>query len=79
MLPIASHPTAGVLEVEQGGIVVPSFAGKSVRGAIELAEDSGLDLDAVGQRGGQEQSPAAGSHVATGSRVTVKIRKVSWF
>jgi cell division protein FtsI (penicillin-binding protein 3) len=51
---------------------VPSFAGKSVRGAIELAEDSGLDLDAVGSGLAQEQSPAAGSHVATGSRVTVK-------
>jgi cell division protein FtsI (penicillin-binding protein 3) len=61
-----------VLDVEQGGIVVPSFAGKSVRGAIELAEDSGLDLDAVGSGLAQEQSPAAGSHVATGTRVTVK-------
>ena len=61
-----------MLDVEQGGIVVPSFAGKSVRGAIELAEDSGLDLDAVGSGLAQEQSPAAGSHVATGTRVTVK-------
>jgi cell division protein FtsI (penicillin-binding protein 3) len=67
-------PSSGtvVLDVEQGGIVVPSFAGKSVRGAIEQAEDSGLDLDAVGSGLAQEQSPAAGSHVATGSRVTVK-------
>jgi len=51
---------------------VPSFAGKSVRGAIELAEDSSLDLDAVGSGLAQDQIPAAGSHVATGSRVTVK-------
>ena len=66
-------PSSGtvVLEVE-GGIVVPSFSGKSVRGAIELAEDSGLDLDAVGSGLAWEQSPAAGSHVATGARVTVK-------
>jgi cell division protein FtsI (penicillin-binding protein 3) len=61
-----------VLDVGQGGIVVPSFTGKSVRGAIELAQDSGLDLDAVGGGLAREQSPAAGSHVATGSRVTVK-------
>ncbi len=61
-----------VLDVEQGGIVVPSFAGRTVRGAIELAEDSGLDLDAVGSGLGRDQSPQAGSHVATGSRVTVK-------
>jgi cell division protein FtsI (penicillin-binding protein 3) len=67
-------PSSGtvVLDVEQGGIVVPTFAGKSVRGAIELAEDSGLDLDAVGSGLAREQSPTPGSHVATGSRVTVK-------
>ncbi len=66
-------PSSGtvVLDVEQGGIVVPSFAGKSVRGAIELAEDSGLDLDAVGSGLAREQSPTAGSHVATGARVKV--------
>ena len=70
-------PSSGtvVLDAEQGGIVVPSFAGKSVRGAIELAEDSGLDLDAVGSGLARDQSPAAGSHVATGSRVTVKFRR----
>jgi len=70
-------PSSGtvVLDVEQGGIVVPSFAGKSVRGAIELAEDSGLDLDAEGSGLAREQSPAAGSHVATGSRVTVKFSR----
>jgi len=61
-----------VLDVEQGGIVVPSFAGKSVRSAIEIAEESGLDLDAVGSGIAREQSPPAGSHVAAGSRVTVR-------
>src|SRR5437588_1445799 len=61
-----------VLDVEQGGIVVPSFAGKSVRSAIEIAEESGLDLDAVGNGIAREQSPPAGSHVAAGSRVTVR-------
>src|SRR5207253_9898552 len=61
-----------VLDVEQGGIVVQSFAGKSVRSAIEIAEESGLDLDAVGSGIAREQSPPAGSHVAAGSRVTVR-------
>jgi cell division protein FtsI (penicillin-binding protein 3) len=60
-----------VLDVEQGGIVVPSFAGKSVRAAIELAESSGLDLDVVGSGLGQEQNPPAGAHVPTGARITV--------
>jgi cell division protein FtsI (penicillin-binding protein 3) len=60
-----------VLDVEQGGIVVPSFEGKSVRAAIELAESSGLDLEVVGSGVGQTQVPAPGAHVPTGSRVSV--------
>jgi cell division protein FtsI (penicillin-binding protein 3) len=67
-------PSSGtvVLEVEQGGIVVPSFAGKSVRSAIELAEENGLDLEAVGSGLAREQSPVAGSHIPAGARVTVR-------
>ena len=67
-------PTTGtvVLDVEQGGVLVPSFLGKSVRSAIETAEESGLDLDAVGSGLAREQFPAPGSHVAAGTRVTVR-------
>jgi len=70
----ASPPSTGtvVLEVEQGGIEVPSFLGKSVRGALETAQDSGLELNPVGSGIAREQSPAAGSHVSAGSRVVVK-------
>ena len=73
--PFSVHlPSSGtiMLEVEQGGIVVPSFLGKSVRGAIEMAQESGLDLDAVGSGLARQQSPPPGSHVASGSQVTVK-------
>jgi beta-lactam-binding protein with PASTA domain len=67
-------PSTGtvVLDVEQGGIVVPSFLGKSVRKAIEMAEDSGLELVAVGSGAAREQSPPPGAHVAAGTRVTVR-------
>ena len=67
-------PSSGtvVLDVEQGGIVVPSFVGKTVRSAIELAQENGLDLEAVGSGLGREQSPVAGSHIPAGSRVTVR-------
>ena len=57
------HPPSGgtvVLDVEQGGIVVPSFIGKSVRAAIEIAEQSGLDLDTVGSGLAHEQTPPPG-------------------
>ncbi len=72
---VADHTTSSgtvVLDVEQGGIPVPSFAGKSVRAAIEMAQENGLDLDVVGSGLAQEQSPAAGMHVPSGSKVTVK-------
>jgi len=67
-------PASGtvVLEVEEGGISVPSFLGKNVRAAVEAAQDAGLDLDAVGSGVAREQSPAAGAKVATGSRVMVR-------
>jgi cell division protein FtsI (penicillin-binding protein 3) len=70
----ARLPSTGtvVLEVEQGGIEVPSFVGKTVRGAVEAAQDAGLQLDAVGSGVARQQSPVAGTHVAAGARVTVQ-------
>lgn len=70
-------PSTGtvVLDVEQGGIVVPSFTGKSVRSAIELAQTSGLDLEVVGSGVAQNQMPAAGVHVQSGARVTVRFAR----
>ncbi len=61
-----------VLDVEQGGIEVPSFAGKTVRNAIEMAQDSGLELEAVGSGVARQQAPVAGTHVPAGSHVTVQ-------
>jgi cell division protein FtsI (penicillin-binding protein 3) len=70
----ANPPASGtvVLDVEPGGIEVPSFVGKTVRGAVEAAQDAGLELEAVGSGLARQQSPAAGAHVAAGSRVTVQ-------
>ena len=69
----AAVPAAGtvVLDVEQGGIEVPSFVGKTVRAAIESAQDARLELDIIGSGLAQSQVPAAGSHVAAGSRIVV--------
>jgi cell division protein FtsI (penicillin-binding protein 3) len=73
----AKLPSTGtvVLDVEQGGIVVPSFVGKTVRGAVEAAQDAGLQLDAIGSGLARQQSPVAGTHVAAGVRVTVQFGK----
>jgi len=69
-----NSPVTGtvVLDVEQGGIEVPSFIGKTVRGAVEAAQDVGLQLEAVGSGVARQQSPAAGTHVAAGAQVTVQ-------
>ncbi|MBZ5614172.1 MAG: transpeptidase family protein [Acidobacteriia bacterium] len=61
-----------VLDVEEGGIEVPSFLGKNLRVALEAAQDVGLDLDAIGSGVGREQSPQPGARVAAGSRITVR-------
>ena len=67
-------PTTGtvVLDIEQGGIEVPSFVGKTVRGAVESAQDAGLELEAVGSGVARQQSPPAGAHVAAVAHVTVQ-------
>jgi len=69
-----SLPSIGtvVLDVEQGGIEVPSFVGKTVRNALEAAQDAGLELEPVGSGLGRQQNPAPGTHVPAGSRVTVQ-------
>ncbi|HKI26889.1 MAG TPA: penicillin-binding protein [Candidatus Sulfotelmatobacter sp.] len=70
----ANLPSTGtvVLDVEQGGIEVPSFVGKTVRAAVEAAQDAGLELEPVGSGVARQQSPAAGTHVPAGSRITVQ-------
>ncbi len=72
--PLTKPPSTGtvVLDVEQGGIEVPSFMGKTVRGAVEAAQDAGLELEAVGSGVARQQTPPAGTHVAAGAHVTVQ-------
>ncbi len=72
--PTQKLPASGtvVLDVEEGGIEVPSFLGKNLRVAIEAAQDAGLDLDAVGSGVAREQSPLPGAHVAAGSHIIVR-------
>jgi cell division protein FtsI (penicillin-binding protein 3) len=72
--PTQKLPAGGtvVLDVEEGGIEVPSFLGKNLRVAIEAAQDAGLDLDAIGSGVARAQSPVPGARVAAGSRITVR-------
>jgi cell division protein FtsI (penicillin-binding protein 3) len=60
-----------VLNVDSG-IVVPSFMGKSLRTAVEVAQQSGLELNILGSGVARQQSPAPGSHLLAGQKVTVR-------
>ena len=60
-----------VLDVD-GGVVVPSFLGKPLRVAVETAQQSGLEINAIGSGVAREQWPAAGSHLTSGQKITVK-------
>jgi cell division protein FtsI (penicillin-binding protein 3) len=68
-----STPTSGtvVLAVD-GGAVVPSFLGKPLRSAVEIAQQSGLEINAIGTGIAREQSPAPGSHLLAGQHITVR-------
>jgi cell division protein FtsI (penicillin-binding protein 3) len=70
----APQPPSGsgvVLDVDTGA-VVPSFLGKPLRSAVEIAQQSGVQITALGSGIAREQSPPPGSHLASGQRITVR-------
>jgi cell division protein FtsI (penicillin-binding protein 3) len=79
-VPAAAQPQASlmpasatvVMDVESGGLVVPSLIGKPVRTAVEIAQDTGFEIDVIGEGLAREQAPAPGAHIAPGGRVAVR-------
>ncbi len=71
--PSASVASGGmsVLPVDSG-VVVPSFLGKPLRSAVEIAQQSGVEINAVGTGVAREQWPAPGSHLPSGQHITVR-------
>ena len=73
--PTASQPAPanGTVVLNVGsGVVVPSFTGKSLRAAVEVAQQNGLELNILGSGVARQQSPPPGSHLLAGQRVTVR-------
>jgi cell division protein FtsI (penicillin-binding protein 3) len=72
----AATPGSGtaILEVN-GGVVVPSFVGKTLRNAVESAQQTGIEISIVGSGIAREQFPAPGSHLLAGQRVTVRFSR----
>jgi cell division protein FtsI (penicillin-binding protein 3) len=79
--PAATSPTqpavqGGPVMVDVGsGVIVPSLLGKSVRGVIETAQHEGFEVSVVGSGIARGQSPAPGTRIAPGERVTVKFAR----
>ncbi|MEO8727650.1 MAG: penicillin-binding transpeptidase domain-containing protein, partial [Acidobacteriaceae bacterium] len=65
---------AGVV-VDSGGPAVPSFAGETVRGALQKAEQQGVPIQIVGSGIAAQQSVTAGTHLRSGHKVTVWFRR----
>ncbi|MFZ0704808.1 MAG: penicillin-binding protein [Candidatus Korobacteraceae bacterium] len=57
------------------GPVVPSFVGKTMRGAVETAQQTGLELSVIGSGIARQQFPPPGSHLPAGQRVTVRFTR----
>jgi cell division protein FtsI (penicillin-binding protein 3) len=64
--------TMPVTSPEDGPVLVPDFAGKTMREVTEMCLGLGLDPYFVGSSLATEQVPAAGSQVRRGSRITVQ-------
>lgn len=71
--PITRNGTV-VLDVN-GGQVVPSFLGKPLRDALVLAQQSGVEIDAIGSGVAREQSPAPGTRIPSGAHVAVRFAR----
>lgn len=67
-------PTSGVV-VNVASTLVPSFIGKSLRAAVEEAQQNGIALDTHGWGMAQEQSPAPGTQIPRGGRVSVRFAR----
>jgi cell division protein FtsI (penicillin-binding protein 3) len=77
-LPAPANPVQqnGTIVLDVGaGPTVPSFLGKSKRAAIEMAQTSGIELNAIGSGTATEHSPAPGARMPAGGRVAVRFSR----
>jgi cell division protein FtsI (penicillin-binding protein 3) len=69
------HPSGTVVLDVASGQVVPEFLGKPLRVAVQLAQQSGVELQVIGSGVAREQSPAPGTRVPAGSKVAVRFTR----
>lgn len=74
--PAPPADTRGTVILDVGaGPVAPSLIGKSVRAAIETAQDSGVEIEVIGAGVAREQNPQPGERVPPGTRVSVRFAR----
>ena len=73
----SSQLTLPVTAEEDGAVEVPDFSGKTMREVTDISLRLGLDPVLVGSNLATEQSPAAGSHVRRGARITVQFGNIA--
>ncbi len=68
-----SQPASGTTVVDvENGVPAPSFLGKPVRAAVEYAQETGFEIDVIGEGVAREQMPPPGARIAPGGRVAVR-------
>lgn len=68
-------PGGGVVVDVSGGAVVPSLLGKSLRSAVETAQQAGIQIEVHGDGIAREQSPLPGTRIPLGGRVAVRFAR----
>ena len=70
--PAIPMPTSGTVIMAEGNqATAPALLGKTVRGAIETAQQAGIEIDVIGSGVAKVQVPSAGERLAPGARVVV--------
>jgi cell division protein FtsI (penicillin-binding protein 3) len=75
--PSQSEPVVTAALEEGGEIVLPDFTGKTMREVTEICLRMGLEPVLVGSSLATEQTPAAGSKIRHGARITVRFGTIS--
>ncbi|HWZ12591.1 MAG TPA: penicillin-binding protein [Acidobacteriaceae bacterium] len=68
-------PSGSVVVNAGRRVMVPDFLGKPVRGVIEAASASDLDVQVLGSGVARQQAPAAGTAVPAGTEVIVRFSR----
>ncbi len=68
-------PTGSVVVNAGKRVTVPDFVGKTVRGVIEAAASTGLDVHTLGSGVARQQAPAPGTPVPAGTSVVVRFTR----